>query len=212
MALMNAPNLALGICLVFLGTALALDRLGVMEAHQLLRFWPLGIVLLGLGLVIQALRPATDGGGVPHQRTIQPGHIIAIVVIGIIFSHTLQRTETMRQVSDQTVDVLAVMGRHERVSSASQFRGGQVTAVMGRAELDLRQATLEPGQQADLEVFALMGGLSIRVPEGWEVDVRAVPIMGGINRRNRGGAPSVPGAPRVVVRGFIMMGGISIRS
>ena len=91
------------------------------------------------------------------------------------------------------------------------FRGGEMTSVMGRSDLDLRQTTVAPGEEAVIEVFTLMGGSTIRVPEGWSVEMRAVSIVGGAKDR-RSGARDVPGAPRIVVRGFIMMGGLNIRS
>ena len=62
-----------------------------------------------------------------------------------------------------------------------------------------------------IEVFTLMGGSTIRVPEGWHVDLRATPVMGGIRDR-RTGIRDAAGAPRIVIRGFIMWGGLDIRS
>ena len=56
------------------------------------------------------------------------------------------------------------MGRDHRVINAPEFRGGQMTSVMGRSELDLRTATIAPGQDVTIEVFMLMGGATIRVP------------------------------------------------
>ena len=103
------------------------------------------------------------------------------------------------------------MSHHQQVSSAPVFRGGEMTSVMGHADLDLRKTTVAPGEEAVIEVFTLMGGTTIRVPEGWTVEVRAVPITGGVKDR-RSGARDIPGAPRIVIRGFIMMGGLNIRS
>jgi len=121
----------------------------------------------------------------------------------------------------------------QRVSSATRFRGGDMTTVMGGCTLDLRPALLARGEEATLEVFALMGGLTLRVPEGWTVDVRAVPILGGVRDQRAGfggrrqlkdgeveandapaaqGGPAEGAAPRLVLRGFIMMGGLIIRS
>ena len=42
-------NLAFGICLILLGTALMLDRLQLVDASQILRFWPVGLVLVRRG-------------------------------------------------------------------------------------------------------------------------------------------------------------------
>jgi hypothetical protein len=53
-----------------------------------------------------------------------------------------------------------------------------------------------------------MGGVSITVGEDIEVDVSGVGFMGGFD--NRASGPGVPGAPRLRVIGFAMMGGVSV--
>ncbi len=206
------PNLAYGICLVLLGWTLILDRLQIVEAAQILRYWPVGLVLLGLALVIQSLQRANDAPAAQTEQSLNPGHAIVFVVVAVLASQTFQRNGvTARADSSETVSLFAVMSHHQQVSSAPVFSGGEMTAVMGRSDLDLRQTTVAPGEEAVIEVFTLMGGSTIRVPEGWTVVVRAVPIMGGVKDR-RSGARDLPGSPRIVVRGFILMGGLDIRS
>jgi hypothetical protein len=55
-----------------------------------------------------------------------------------------------------------------------------------------------------------MGGFEIKVPETWNVIVDIVPFMGGYEDKTR--HPSDPAAPRLRIRGFVMMGGVEIRS
>lgn len=211
MRLRVTPNLAYGICLVLLGWTLILDRLRVVEADQILRYWPVGLVLLGLTLVVQSLQRSEPGAAGEREQSLNGGHVIVWIVVALLVSQALQRdTFSARTDSGENVGVFAVMSRHQQVSRASVFAGGDMTSVMGRADLDLRQTTVAPGEEAVIEVFTLMGGSTIRVPEGWTVVVRAVPIMGSVKDR-RSGARDVPGSPRIVVRGFIVMGGLDIR-
>ena len=49
-------NLAFGICLILVGTALMLDRLQLVDAAQILRFWPVALMLFGVVLVIQSFQ------------------------------------------------------------------------------------------------------------------------------------------------------------
>ena len=110
------------------------------------------------------------------------------------------------------------MGGLKRISTAQRFRGGEITAVMGGAQLDLRQATIPPGEEAALDIFAVMGGCEIIVPPSWTVVTPIVPVMGGIDDKRLpplpGGAESIGGrpAPRLVLRGLLLMGGIEIKS
>jgi hypothetical protein len=238
----NLPNLMFGLVLIVVGGVLALDRMHVVDAIRVLRFWPIGLVLFGVSVVVQAFRGGSDGpAGAGDDRPFHAGHILGIVLIGLLVTQTLRGRETARETrrdttasaAGETVSLVAVLGEDQRVSSATRFRGGEMTSVMGGCTLDLRPALLAPGEEATLDVFTLMGGLTLRVPEGWRVDVRALPILGGVRdqragfggrRQLRDGEaeandatagqtrPAEGAAPRLVLRGFIMMGGLIIRS
>ena len=78
---------------------------------------------------------------------------------------------------------------------------------MGGCELDLRQADMENGP-AEIEIFAMWGGIEIKVPEGWEVTGNILPIMGGADVRTN----AAPGGRKLIVNGFVMMAGVDIKS
>ena len=81
-------------------------------------------------------------------------------------------------------------------------------AVMGGIELDLREAQFsEP--EVTIHAYTLMGGIEITVPEDVDVDVSGVAFMGGFDHNATG--PGAPGAPRVRVIGFALMGGVDVR-
>jgi predicted membrane protein len=80
---------------------------------------------------------------------------------------------------------------------------------MGGGKLDLRDA-MPAGGQAVINIFAMMGGFEIVVPDTWRVIVEVTPLMGGIEDRSR--ASASPGAPTLVIRGFIMMGGLTLKN
>lgn len=208
-------NLAFGICLILLGTTLVLDRLQLVEARQVLRFWPVALVLVGAALVVQSFqRPDTTTGAKREDMAL--GTVIFWVLISVFVwngfgSNGFSGLSTTRTDTANAVDIVAIMGRDHRVINAAEFRGGQMTSVMGRSELDLRTATIAPGQDVSIEVFMLMGGATIRVPEGWTIDVNTARIMGDVKDRRTGVRDSA-GAPRLIIRGFIMMGGMTIRS
>ncbi len=208
-------NLAFGICLILLGTVLILDRLQLVQARELLRFWPLALVLVGIALVVQSFqRPDTTAGAKRDDFAL--GHVLFWVFIWTFawtnFSpNGFSALSSSRTETPNGVDIVAIMGRDHRVINTPEFRGGQMTSVMGRSELDLRTATIAPGQDVTIEVFMLMGGATIRVPEGWTVDVNTTRIMGDVKDRRTGVRDSA-GAPRLIIRGFIMMGGMTIRS
>ena len=56
-----------------------------------------------------------------------------------------------------------------------------------------------------------MGGIDIVVPEGIAVEVTGLAVMGGKSIRIKDVQPQ-PGTPRLHVRVFAFMGGVSVRS
>jgi hypothetical protein len=58
----------------------------------------------------------------------------------------------------------------------------------------------------------MMGGCEIIVPPSWEVATPIVPVMGGVEDKRVGVIATTGPAPRLVLRGLLMMGGIVIRS
>ena len=81
-------------------------------------------------------------------------------------------------------------------------------ALMGGVELDLRSAQFSE-REITIQAFTIMGGVSIIVPDDVDVDVSGIGFMGGFDHRASG--PGLPGAPRVKVIGFALMGGVDVR-
>lgn len=103
---------------------------------------------------------------------------------------------------------IAILSGARRVGAWVLPRKYVAVAVMGGVELDLREAQFsEP--EVTLHAYALMGGIQITVPEDVDVDVSGIAFMGGFDHNASG--PGVPGAPRLRVIGFAMMGGVEVR-
>jgi hypothetical protein len=111
------------------------------------------------------------------------------------------------------VSLFTVMGEAKRASNDKPFRGGEMTAFMGGCVLDLRQASMDPGQEAVVNILAVMAGHEIWVPSGWAVAMDVVPLLGGVDdKRLPPLEPLPPDPPRLRLRGFVLMGGIVIRN
>ena len=84
----------------------------------------------------------------------------------------------------------------------------EVSAVMGGCDIDLRDAVPSTDPLV-IQVFAMWGGIDIRVPPGWEIQNEAWPILGGIVDSTT--PPAVP-THRVILRGNAFMGGVEIKN
>jgi hypothetical protein len=103
---------------------------------------------------------------------------------------------------------VAVMSGARRMGRWVVPRNYVGVAVMGGIELDLREAQFsEP--EVTIHAYTCMGGIEITVPEDVDVDVSGFAFMGGFDHNASG--PGVPGAPRVRIIGFALLGGVDVR-
>jgi hypothetical protein len=88
----------------------------------------------------------------------------------------------------------------------------QISAIafMGGIELDLREATLNPGV-TEIGIFAMMGGVVVTVPPNVRLEVNGFAFMGGFEDQLKQPASGDPNAPVVRVTGFAFMGGVETR-
>jgi len=121
---------------------------------------------------------------------------------------------TGAQSSDQgRVSLFTIMGEAKRASNDKPFVGGEMTAFMGGCVLDLRQAEIPPGGQAMLNILAVMAGHEIWVPKEWIVASDVVPLLGGIDDKRLPPLAQVgTEAPRLVLKGFVLMGGVVVKN
>jgi hypothetical protein len=201
--------------------------------------WPIIVIAVGLIIALNGGRrrrwhtpEQPDQPGDPQTRRLHRQHrtLTPLAVLGIWIAvfvglqvsgmRSFDRSGVIGSFSNSSsndrVRVVSVMGRSEHVSQATAFQGADVTNVMGRSELDLREATLAPGASSSVRIFSLMGGVILRVPPDWTIDTGAVTAMGGVSDE-RGPVPAgTPGtnagpAPRLALRGLVMMGRLTIR-
>ena len=218
-------QLITGLVLAALGILFTLDNLDVLEARDFLRFWPVVFILVGVSQILQARSPAgTIGGSIwiliggvmlgerleLISNVFRFWPLLLIGIGGYVVWQSMTRREVPAGDRADRLSAVAVLGGVDRRVLATGFVGGDVTAFMGGGKLDLREATMAPGTEAIVDVTTIMGGFEIKVPEGWNVVVDIVPFMGGYEDKTR--RPSDPTAPRLRLRGFVMMGGVEIRN
>jgi len=80
--------------------------------------------------------------------------------------------------------------------------------MFGGNTIDLREAVFE-SNVCEIDVFCMFGGIDVRVPEGVDVDNQTIAVFGGSDTKRL--PPPDPGAPTVVVRGFVAFGGLTVK-
>lgn len=216
-----------GLMVVAAGVLFTLDNLEVLDARDYFQYWPAALVVFGLLKLWHASR---DGHGwfggllllglgawmliekVVYFRIdaseIFPLFLVFIGGYMVWRGFGGQRRERLSD-GQSYFSGLAIMGGVSRRSSSQTFQGADLTAIMGGCEIDLRQASIAPGTEAAIDLFAFWGGIDIKVPEDWTVVTRVTPLMGGVEDTTR--APQT-GDKRLIVSGVVVMGGVVIKN
>lgn len=105
---------------------------------------------------------------------------------------------------------IAIMGGSERKGSWVPPRKLDSFAVMGGIALDFREARLGPGV-TEVRVLTIMGGATIIVPPGVNVETSGIGIMGGFDGHDQSVPTTDPSAPVIRIRGMAVMGGIEVK-
>lgn len=219
------PRVVFGLLVVAVGLLFTLDNLGVVRAEAFLRYWPAGLIAVGVASLVQAGRSGGRTAGVIwivigswllleelhviHVRFWDFWPLLLILLGGAIIWRALASSPGRAPRKDEasTVRAIAVMSGVERTNASREFAGGELTAVMGGCELDLRGASITSGP-AVIDVFAMWGGIEVRVPEGWAVENRVFPFLGGVEDRTR---PAPDATQRLILTGMVVMGGMEIK-
>jgi cell wall-active antibiotic response 4TMS protein YvqF len=223
-----SAQLLTGLCIIGAGVLFTLDNFGVLDARVYLRYWPAALIAIGLVKVQQArggrgLIGGTlfivaggwlllDSFGLVHVSIWQLWPILLVLFGASLVWQGMCRGSGRRGPgpadANATISGVAVLGGGARGNNSRSFQGGELTAVLGGWDIDLRQAAIEG--EAVIDVFALCGGIELRVPEDWTVVGRVTPVLGGFEDKTR--PPQGAGTPRLIIRGLAIMGGIEVKN
>lgn len=211
-----------GLGITVLGVGLLLNAFNVGGLEDVLTtWWPLFIILAGIGMLLSNIRQYL----VPmfviligiivqlNQLDVIKVNIfellLPLVIIAIGLSFLLrQESKNPEETRDTTNDIFAILGGIDTKNHSSDYQGGKATAVMGGVSLDLREAKIQ--KEARLDVITFMGGIDLKVPKEWEVHVSGQPILGGWD--NKSAKPSSKNPPILHVNAMCIMGGVNIKN
>jgi predicted membrane protein len=224
------PQLVFGLFVMALGVILGLDSLGLADAGYVIRFWPVGLMLLG-GTIATRAEPHARFWGffwvavgswllLRNLDVLRVGFwqlfwpMLFLWFGGNLIMRTLRQSGHVRVDNTRAERLFAVMSESKRRFDGKPFEGAYMTGFMGGCVLDLRRAVVQPGDTRVVEVFGMMVGHEIKAPQEWTVTLDVMPIMGDVkDKRVLFGAPPPLGgaaAPTLVVRGSVVMGSVHI--
>lgn len=137
------------------------------------------------------------------------GVLIVFVIVGLgVFLSTRIDAREM-DAPEGEIRLKSIIGGQSWTARPGTFDGGTASTLMGGVKLDLRQAEIQGGSVV-MNLRVVMGGVQIFVPDDWVVVTDIMPMLGGVRNQTR--PPAAEGAPELIVRGSVLMGGIQIRN
>lgn len=175
--------------LLSVGTILQLSKLGYIPGGFWSVFWPTILIIWGISILTKNTR---------HAKTP--------------FVHNPNEINQGKPISNDTIDTNAIFSGDELFVTSNNFSGGQITAVFGGVDADLRNAEIQPGVTAMLKLTAVFGGIEIRVPAHWNIIVRKNPVLGAIEDKTPLYSKATSQSPTLIIDATAFMGGIEIKS
>lgn len=209
-----------GVGIIAVGILALLDTLNIAAVSDIFRYWwPSAVIVAGILMFINAPRQfvwpliVTGAGTLMQLRELD---IVTfniwqlfwpMVIIAVGLSVLINRSYTHKNINKKDLDDLTVLLSGSVTTNESKdYKGGKVSAIMGGADIDLRNAIIK--DEATLDLFAFWGGITLKVPEGWVVKSKITPIAGGVEIKTK---PAGKNAPILYLVGDVVMGGVEVK-
>jgi predicted membrane protein len=158
-------NLIFGISVAAAGKFFLLSRAaGIYPGDRtyeqfLSTYWPVLIIIFGILIFLSVIiRP----------RRFVYGH------------YKEERKESFTENPDGRINYQATFGGTEQVILDPLFKGGNIETTFGGIDLDLRRTSLAEGDTF-LNIKTTFGGVVIKAPDSWEIEIHSNSFAGGVN-------------------------------
>lgn len=218
----SLARLFAGLLVIAVGVGILLNSFGVINFGEIVKHWwpliPIGVGIVGIisnprQWVWSALFAIAGVAFLLRQLgyvdfnvagLIWPT-VIIIAGLSIIFQGKAWGSKPTEDTDDITNATVLFSGQNAR-NMSQNYQGGDVTAIFGGVDLDLRDAKIK--DNVTLTVLAACGGVDIKVPEGWAVKVTGMPVFGGWEDKTT--KPTDKNAPRLTIKATCIFGGFSV--
>jgi len=174
--------------------------------------WPIALIILGLFFILR-----------PHRRHRYWHDQVNDHVkskIDEAFNGHSEPSEVKGQqaqaqsapsfLSEDFIDSTSIFGGVKKNIISKNFKGGDITNIMGGSEIDLTQADINGTVSIDLtQVF---GGTKLIVPSNWQVKAQMAAIFGGVEDKRSIQNTALDPNKILILDGTSIFGGIEIRS
>jgi len=230
----NIFNLTLmfGILIILAGVLALLRNLDFYIPVNIWSLWPVILIIIGLNKLVQPKE---------YRNTLWASVLLIIgvlfllnnfdiihfgigefwpvilILVGFLIIKQGTRSSRKDSLGKDEINLSFILGGGDFNFSSTQLRGGDVLAIMGGGTLNLKEADMY-GDVMTIDVFALMGGVEIIVPDRWQVTMQGIPFLGGMENKTSSRAPADDSASsseikkQLVIKGMAIMGGVEVKN
>ena len=196
----SAQRITIGLALLVIGSLFLVDHLVAFPFHK---SWPAILMVIGISnFLVNPRSWVVSAGlivagvilllGTLNVLDVSIGILwpVLLLILGavILFGGGRRRSRrprtqnATRAAGTSDLNISCIFAGSDQRTGDQNFRGGQVSAIFGTADVDLRGSTID-GDEATIEATALFGSLRLRVPNDWAVDVQTTNMFGSFESK-----------------------------
>ena len=160
--------------------------------------WPTALILLGLFIIVRPRR---------HHRHIRD---YVDQKVNQKVDEAIDESQPDFTSSEDFIDSTSIFGGIKKNVISKNFKGGDITNIMGGSEIDLTQADINGTVVIDLT--QIFGGTKLVVPSNWQVKAQMAAIFGGVEDKRSAQHSVLDPNKTLILDGTSIFGGIEIRS
>lgn len=174
--------------------------------------WPLGIITIGVLIITKGNRSRFRNDFVPIEPDPVPQSENFVSGFQKLDENgnPVETPSTPNSSPDDQIECTAIFGGVKRNVVSKNFKGGEIVAIFGGAEVDLTHADFNG--IVKLEATNILGGTKLIVPPTWDVQSEMVAIFGGVEDKRRIYPEMINRNKRLILMGTAFMGGLEVKS
>ncbi|GMQ64471.1 LiaF transmembrane domain-containing protein [Vallitalea maricola] len=222
---MKKRNL-LGILIIAIGVVILLGRLDIIDSENIFgTYWPLILIAIGLVNLFDKYGSKTLASvfifvGVIFQlkelnieilEGINIGEFIFPAVVIIVGAWLIipKKKRSNKIYSDNILDTFCLFSGSDIINDSTDFQGGNLGTAFGGIDVDLRNSNITENEPIIIDAFVAFGGIDIKVPMDWKVEIKGIPLFGGWGNKTK--REMVNTNKVLIVKCFILFGGLDVK-
>ena len=198
-------QLILAMFLIIVGTFFIIPKLEIsgLDPRFVNDYWPLLLIAAGVVILIQRMMFPKWGFGNWDKNWSEHRHHHH-------HSYKYDRSKWEGNYSTPGFSKNSVFASGDHIVLDPEFKGGELNAVFGSLNLDLRRTNLPVGETI-VELNAVFGTITIYVPIDWQVETHLDAVFGGF-QDNRLPKEPTDTTRKLILTGSCVFGGGELRN